>query len=749
MSREGNSIIAVKSSRSDYKSKFFSGGGKPVRQVGEAHRDALVNDVNGVIRRFETSFRDFPLVPGVAIVELYGKALAKSHRPDKLFSTATCPIIGTLSLGKLLVSVTGVGLDRLKKKVERSLDTQVGLKNIAAIEKIYPYDIDIQKIDAELPYMIRLFNHHYGALDAEVSKNFEALLKSFPGSVRKKDVLGEYVIYELKGLTSGSPILDYIGLKSVLVDYGFGVEEFNTQATPVGVVNEDNFPFPEEGKVYPLVGIIDTGIDPLNAFMAPWIHDRWDALKGQVPDYTHGTMVASLVVNGRSLNNGDGRFPDVQSQIVDVAAIPANGNISSIDLMDIIQESVEKFPEVKVWNLSLGGSQPVDGVEYSELGHFLNLLHDKTGCLFVVAAGNYCESPLRSGSLDADIRGRDRISSPADSVRSLTVGSVAHKEHGRTLSKIGEPSPFSRCGPGPSFSQKPDVVHFGGNCDANFNYAQVGVLGIGGSGALVENIGTSFAAPIVSSLAASIWYDLEGKDDALVIASARLIKSLIVHGAVAKSELGQNSGKENYYGFGLPGAPANLLSCSDNEITYLFNSHVKNGLLFERDEFIVPSSLINEDGKFIGEIILTVVYSPSVDFQFPAEYCRANVDVSFGVMSEKGFSGKAPQVRMGDELVERALVESGFKWSPVKVHKKQYPRGTNAGEWRLRFEMVRRLEFTSDIDEVPVSVLITLRSLDKGSKVYEEAISKLAKSNWIYERLIGDFDIDVTEEVSI
>src|SRR5262249_51924419 len=155
-------------------------------------------------------------------------------------------------------------------------------------------------------------------------------------------------------------------------------------------------------------------------------------------------------------------------------------------LLIILEEVVKKHPEVKVWNLSLGTSDTcVDGL-FSDLGIALDDLQDQYGVLFVLSAGNFTAPPLR-GWPPEDLGETDRICSPADTVRGITVGALAHVDRPNSRVRAGEPSPFSRRGPGPVFVPKPELSHFGGNCDARLSYVQTGVLSLDGSGNIAEN----------------------------------------------------------------------------------------------------------------------------------------------------------------------------------------------------------------------------------------------------------------------
>ncbi len=92
----------------------------------------------------------------------------------------------------------------------------------------------------------------------------------------------------------------------------------------------------------------------------------------------------------------------------------------------------------------------------------------------------------------------DRIISPAESVRAITVGSIAHRETTSSLVKINNPSPFSRKGPGANFIVKPDVVDYGGNISLIEGIENLGIISFDEDGKLVEGIGTSYSTPRVT-----------------------------------------------------------------------------------------------------------------------------------------------------------------------------------------------------------------------------------------------------------
>src|SRR5690349_17395683 len=82
------------------KEKRVDGGGtppKPFRKVDAAYRKSLSTQVSAAREAVLTHIEQTGAAP--VRVKLLTKAAAKSHRPENLFSTKTCPIVGAGRLG--------------------------------------------------------------------------------------------------------------------------------------------------------------------------------------------------------------------------------------------------------------------------------------------------------------------------------------------------------------------------------------------------------------------------------------------------------------------------------------------------------------------------------------------------------------------------------------------------------------------------------------------------------------------------
>ena len=288
------------------------------------------------------------------------------------------------------------------------------------------------------------------------------------------------------------------------------------------------------------------------------------------------------------------------------------------------------YTRVPVWNLSLGMvGAPCENERFSRFGKFLDSRSQSRGVQFVNAAGNYKDAGLRPWPPTPITADADRICPPADAVRSITVGSVTHKhELNSVVASDGAPSPFTLRGPGAGYHIKPEISHIGGNCAGNFDCVQTGVISIGGNNDIAENVGTSFATPLISSLVAGIWQEINvgSQVTAPTLAKAMLLHSAFVRNAPLNDEL------VRYVGLGCPPDLPEILNCRQSAATMFFDVMVGiDKQMFEMRPFPIPKCMTST-GKLVGEIFMTLLYDPPLDRRFNVEYCRTNVTASLGIV---------------------------------------------------------------------------------------------------------------------
>ncbi|MGN8009444.1 S8 family anti-phage peptidase IteS [Acinetobacter sp. 22301] len=752
MTKRENPILMVTPTTRDHRPPVRVTPGPPKvfgNGACKSRREELAEQTDQILDFFQSEFKRWPDLPAVAKITLKEEAIAKSHRPTALFSQSTCPIIGTMGFGEILVSATPQGLKSLKNKI-LTTEAKKPTANISTIEKIEPftererlnyYDWNQlnKKINNSL-IKLSIFDHQDFEENEKLKKALFELAKehNIPIEELHYGSIKNLYVARVENDSVRDVLGNFIGLRSVLpMPYYQTLDTIN----PMVVLSNADisvFPAPDATKDYPVVGVIDSGVCPNNTLLSPWVVARESYVPSGLEDYNHGTMVAGLIVNSKALNHNDHRFPSSQAKIVDVNVFPRSSvGISEDDLISAIAEVIPKYPEVKIWNLSLGASNPVGETDFSDLACFLDEMHDKYQCLFIIAAGNQSDNSCWPTMDNIASLAKNRLSSPADSVRGLTVGSLAHKDTPLTLVRNEDVSPFSRIGPGPCFIPKPEITHYGGNNCINGNFTQTGVISLGPNNTLCENIGTSFATPIVSSLAAEIYHFLSYNKSEKV--TPEMVKALLIHSALISNTKKVSATNLHYYGFGRPQNITDTLYCESNSITLFFNVDVRHGgFEFEKVPFPMASCLLTSDGKFKGEILMTLVYSPLTDKSFASEYCRTNVDVGMGSYDfneEKGkneFHSLVPATP--DDINERyevSQIEHGFKWSPVKAYYKRFPRGTGVETWRLKMKVMRRAEEDMPQTAQNAILVLTIRSLDPELPVYNEMIQEFRSMGWV------------------
>lgn len=110
----------------------------PFRKVDDVYRERLSHQITAIRDSLPKQINDVGAMP--ARVSLIPEALAKTHRPEKLFSEQTCPIVGAGALGELFVKVTPDGLDELDRMVMNNSSDQMvkELSSVRRIESVTP-----------------------------------------------------------------------------------------------------------------------------------------------------------------------------------------------------------------------------------------------------------------------------------------------------------------------------------------------------------------------------------------------------------------------------------------------------------------------------------------------------------------------------------------------------------------------------------------------------------------------------------
>lgn len=723
-----------------------SGGGsppKPFRKVDNAYRQSLVNQVSAMRGALEPQMGKTGAAP--ARVKVIAKAAAKSHRPEHLFSAQSCPIIGAGSLGELFIKATPEGLERLTETIASNRSDRI-MKELSCIETIEPVtpahrrrgvnptDVLRRSPRGEDGFITRVRLFTYGA-----DPDQERLVADFESVCKKRGIRLSQRGYsrsswayaaECRTAQDVDALSKIIGVRSV------------SSMPMIRVIRPrmlDAKPLPQlqardqvDGDV-PVVVVVDSGISDAIPALKGWVVGRDSQVAPAYQNTDHGTFVAGLICFGHELNPTLSGLDTSPCAVFDLQVIP-NDDPDKGDTLGLLETELlaslesalqEHANEFKVWNLSLGTDAVCSLDEFSMLAEELDNLQEKYQVSFVISAGNYTSTPLldypRTGAqLDAG-----RITAPADTVLGITVGAVSHVEYKRNGPKQNHPSAFSRHGAGPNYIIKPDLVHFGGACSTDASHIS-GIRSLA-NGASAEDLGTSFSTPLVSRTLAQIYHQITPTPNPV------LARALLTHHARdPRTGARVPDGEENFFGFGLPAPVPYCLECTPYTSTLVFDDVLRPGFWLEWDDFPYPASL-KHDGRYFGEIWMTVAFAPARGARWGTEYCETHIDAHFGVYHERVArdTGEVKQVFKGlvppehknpGVLYESYQVEKLRKWAPVRTyHGHLGDNGERGKRWRLTLRLLTRHGIDEEaLKSQPFALIVTIADPQRRAPVYDE-----------------------------
>lgn len=722
-----------------------SGGGSPptpFREVNKAYRQSLANQVSAMRGALEPQLERTGAAP--ARVKVIAKAAAKSHRPENLFSAQSCPIIGAGSLGELFIKATPDGLERLAETIITNRSERI-VKELSCIESIEPVtavhrrnglnSTDVLKRSPRgaqgFITRVRLFN--YGA-----DPDQDRLVADFMLSCKRRGIRLNQRGYsrsswaysaECRNTQDVDTLSAIVGVRSVAsMPMIRVIRPRMLDAKPLPPLRKRD---EVDGEV-PVVVVVDSGISAIPALKG-WIVGRDSQVAPEYENTEHGTFVAGLICFGHDLNPTLSGMDTNPCAVFDLQVIPNDdpdkGDTLALletELLASLESSLQEHAnEFKVWNLSLGTDAVCSLDEFSVLAEELDNLQEKYQVSFVISAGNYTSPPLLNYPRTAVQLDAGRITAPADTVLGITVGAVSHVDYKRNGSKQNFPSAFSRHGAGPNHIIKPDLVHFGGACSIDANHVSgIRSLADGGS---AEDLGTSFATPLVSRTLAQIYHQITPTP------SPVLARALLTHHARdPRTGARVPDGEENFFGFGLPAPVPYCLQCTPHTSTLVFDDVLRPGFWLEWDDFPYPPSLKRE-GRYFGEIWMTLAFAPARGSRWGTEYCETHVDAHFGVYRERvsRATGEVTRVFRGlvppehknpGVLYESYQVEKLRKWAPVRTyHGHLGDAGERGSRWRLTLRLLTRHGIDEDaLKSQPFALIVTIADPQRRAPVYDE-----------------------------
>ncbi|MEW7848460.1 S8 family peptidase [Massilia aurea] len=510
-----------------------------------------------------------------------------------------------------------------------------------------------------------------------------------------------------------------------------------------GPISTHTYSTPTSGPAgYPVVGIIDGGVGEIPK---AWIAREAAMVPPHQLDSSHGTEIASLLIDGQSLN-GPKVCPEPDGcMIVDIAALPRpiffydnypGGDLGLLAALEVEVRKAKEATGVRIFCFSHNINYAVRPDTYDMLSLGLDNIARKHDVIFVISAGNLASNVVRpewkskSADVLSDLANAvdDRVRAPADSILNISVSAL----NPLTVTHVlpGVPARYSRRGPGFKFTTKPDVTHFGG-CGPGDVAGPSGLLAVTTDGVVASVHGTSYSGPLAAKTLARLDLLTQG-----TLTREALI-ALLIHGTSIPDSVSAKDYlqvRRDLVGFGLPMPALNLLEGEQTSATLVFLDVLqpKKDLFFQ---FRWPECL-SVEGKCRGEARVTLVYSPPVGEKFGAEMIRINLDVSlqqydpeketYGAKTKSVFKPTSD----AEKSHEHELIKASMKWGNVKQVEFSSPRGVGkSSDWRLNIGYLERQDAIFPPEGVQFAVIVTLRDPKKNAPVYQDMRSTLASTN--------------------
>lgn len=507
-------------------------------------------------------------------------------------------------------------------------------------------------------------------------------------------------------------------------------------------------PKPAQGARYPIVGVIDSGVSPI---LDDWVIERFDFLDASEYDPFHGTGVAGLVAMAQ-LVNAAALTPEPNGcMIYDAPLFPKGAFLAKYskgfsDFLEEMEQAVAEAKDkygVRIFNLSINAVSDVERFRYSIYAARLDQIADAHRVIFVNSVGNLPKSQVRAPwpkrptdviSYFAARTSPDTIYKPAESVRSIAVGAL----NPPGLDQVAHaPTVYTTRGPGLQVGVKPDVCAVGG---AGVGAGEdTGLASLSVDGERQHVAGTSYAAPLVARTLAGLDAATEGG------LSVEALRAMLVHHTKLPEPLTKRGMKpiaRQFAGFGQIGSVADMLETDDHEITLLFQSRLSIGVrkpVILRFPFVWPQGLVANGGACSGRARITLVYAPPLDPAFGAEFVRVNLEASLN--QRQSVPAKDGSVRYLNQIdakylaksskfaaPEKALIDHGLKWWPVKQYESTFDANGESSEWRLDVTSLVRAEAQFPAEGVPFAVLLTLEDPDGQEPVFQQLRQALRAS---------------------
>ena len=731
-----NNILQLKGQFEYHNGK--SGGGMrniPVKGIVESqHLIDLISD----LRSLQTYWREHTLIKGALVSVYYTSVVAKSNRIHSLLcrgaSDPNVSIRGAKFAGEEphiqhvftyyvdldIIAETIARLTATKEIVEHDYNGKISHEDIKALNsghKQYKYQALLSKTNFVNVVVDAFYVQKFSVDFSEIDINEESIITLYRTSVKTEELFRAIGIDYLnaKQIDENTILLqpDEIAHLKESAPYLIAMKVRDLREIPSeeSIACDPRIAQIPAPKNEPIIGVIDTPFSK-DVYFKDWVSYEnmlGDGIELDARDYSHGTEVTSIIVDGPTINptlvDGCGRFR------VKHFGVAKKGRFSSFTILRSIRKAVSQNRDIKVWNLSLGSILPIKKNFISPEAAELDKIQSEFDVIFVIAGtnGDPDQRPIPIGA-------------PADSLNSLVVNSV-------TLE--GNPASYHRIGPVLSFFHKPDVSYYGGDIGQPMH-----VCTPTGEGFVK---GTSFSAPWITRKMAYLICKLGF--------SREVAKALIIDAAAGWNR--QDSASCSI-GYGVvPQRIEDIVKTQDDEIRFVMTGTTD---AYETYTYKIPVPIYKDKQPFYARA--TLCYFPKCMRDQGVDYTSTEMDIHFGRVKEEGGKATISSINSnsqgddgGKHLYEPEARQLYRKWDNVKLISEELkPRAVprkvyGAGMWGLSIKTKELLKEKNGRG-LSFGVVVTLKEM-YGENRIDDFIKLCMMRGWIVNRIDVENQIDI------
>jgi hypothetical protein len=713
--------------------KSVTGGGKSEVSIVRARLEKQRKFLSNAIDSIEINELSSRAGKSHLVVRMFEDSSAPSYTPGDLFNEKVgCKIVAP-SYDGYMVEAEVSSLNEVAKKIRTStsIKDKVDISRVESVKCFSSEDVlrgrDVDSLwpgdEAGEPH----FNIWLMPFNSSEARNIVANeIRELYGSEDISFGDEKYDIDFVKGYDSGGGIenslSEYVdnGRASVSVKVkskeAFGkivssgavyrverASPLNTNKVAPGAGDEP-VPGDIDAEGLPTVVIVDGGhsaksykiLETLN--IPPLVPDH-------EADQKHGNQIASVVVHGHAWNNNlklpglDCKF--VAAQAITKVGVPSQPTLEQfVGYLDAVAKHSREHSSV--WNLSFNEEGPTPYADdVSLLGHKISNIARKYHVLPIISIGNVSPS-------NAD----GKLCPPADCEAALTVSGRQAKD-----GVPDEPCNVSLRGPGPAGMQKPDLSWF----------SELRVIGG------VTETGTSYSAPLVSSLAAHTFQKLKN-------ATPDLVKALLIN----RSEIERHDAS---LGYGTPWSQENLpWVCSHDTVTLAWTSKLKAGFAHYWRDIPIPEDMLDEDNKLSGEAVFTAILNPKKSEELGRHYFSTRLEVALQAETASGRIDNLIKKAPANHLSKKE--KEDLKWNPVRHQRSRLSTKIKPGTARVYARIYARdlyqydMGSHHDLEEQEVAFVLTLKKEGSGDALFNSMVKDLGSDVEYSVEIDQDVEID-------